>query len=1080
MYHSTESGEACAASLRRKCMMVKKLNRLLILSFLIVSFLYYGNALGFDTDLYTVTGLEVPPNVLIILDNSSSMLTEDQPPDYNPSPPALPPVYPGPYNSNEVYSKQGSDWVLFWGDVNTITCTDTKDKLKIYGTWNGKIKTDTSCGGSKTLFLQTGNYMNYLVWETTSNQPRLGLANGTIRSYVNTTDGIRWGLMVFNANGQGGRVTAPISDDKNILFTALSDISAASVVDWTPLAESLYESMLSFKGGTSYYNAPTSYSDPIQYYCQKNYVILITDGAPTNDVADDATSPITNQIGDFPKIGDYDKDGNDSGIYGDPALMGSHYLDDVAKYMHETDMSSSLKGRQNVTVYTIGFNPSEFAIDSTLLQSTADKGGGKYFYVKNAQSFKIALQNIIEEVLAGSSSFLAPTVPISQMVRTASANRMYLGMFSPTEKTFWKGNIKKFGIATENKGQKDVDNAPFNNFPGSEDIDYNDNKILDYEKNVGDILDQNDNLAIDPALNKIYDTASTYWSSGEDGGDVEKGGVGDILKNMPDLSKRNIYTYLGTKSDLTDPSNKFIAGTSSPISPSLLDLSTDEERDKLVNFLYGFDAYDEDMNPATNKRSWILGAVLHSRPLVIRYPSRSIIFSGATDGMLHAFYEDTGEELWAFIPPDMLPKLKNLTGNTVEFFVDGTPRAFIDPDSSTVILICGERRGGNRYFALDVSTPTKPQWKWEIRPEMPDFAEMGQTWSTPYIGKIKDVTGDKWAFFIGGGYDDTNQDNLPATKDKVTGGDAKGFAVYVVDVLTGGKIWKYSKADNARMKYSIPSDVGRVDTNGDGRIDRLYVGDMGGQMWRFDIGDPSPSNWVGKCIFDANDPPPSAGVDLRKIFYPPDISLEKDNVGLYELLIFGTGDREHPKSTVPFDELYYDRLYTLKDRNTGSVLKETNLVDVTDDLLQTGTAAQKQSISNALKSGSGWYIKLDQNRGEKCLAPPLIFFGVSYFTTFTPFTGVVTDPCDLGVGDARLYAMSYLNGNAVFNFDTTTIELTRSDRSEIIGSAIPSGAIIAIIGGTSPSSYIGVGGGIVKTPLKGNKVLIPVNWKQKY
>jgi type IV pilus assembly protein PilY1 len=1037
-------------------MMVKKLNRLLILPFLIVSFLYYGNALGFDTELYTITGLEVPPNVLIILDNSSSMLTEDQPPDYNPNLPNLPPEYPGPYNSNQVFSKQGSNWVLFWNDVETINCPDTKDKLKTYGTWNGKIKSDTNCGGSKTQFLQTGNYMNYLVWTTTSNQPRLGLATGTIHSYINTTDGIRWGLMVFNANGQGGRVTAPISDDKQQIFQALNDIQPPTVVDWTPLAESLYEGMLHFKGGQSYYNFPTTYGDPIQYYCQKNYVILITDGAPTHDVADDSTSPISvpNVNPQYPFIGDYDKDGNEPGTYGDPLLFGSHYLDDVAKYMHETDMSSTLKGRQNVTVYTIGFNPSQFAIDSTLLQSTADKGGGKYFYCHNAQSFKIALQLIIEDVLSDSTSFVAPTVPISQMVRTASDNRMYLGMFKPTENSFWKGNIKKFGIAQAKDPSKGIV--------------------------VGDILDKNNNLAIDPALYKIYDTASTYWSSGEDGGDVEKGGVGYILKNMSDLSKRNIYTYLGTNSDLTDSSNKFIAGTSSPISPSLLGLSTDEERDKLVNFLYGYDSYDEDMNPGTDKRSWILGAILHSRPLVIRYSSRSIIFAGANDGMLHAFYEDTGEELWAFIPPDMLPKLKNLTGNTVEFFVDGTPRAFIDPNSSTVILICGERRGGNRYFALDVSNPTKPQWKWEIRPEMPDFAEMGQTWSTPYIGKINDVTGDKWAFFIGGGYDDTNQDNLPATKDKVTGGDAKGFAVYVVDVLTGGKIWKYSKADNARMKYSIPSDVGRVDTNGDGRIDRLYVGDMGGQMWRFDIGDPSPSNWTGKCIFDANDPPPSAGVDLRKIFYPPDISLEKDNGGNYELLIFGTGDREHPKSTVPFDELYYDRLYTLKDRNTGSVLKETNLVDVTDDFLQTGTDAQKQSISNALKSASGWYIKLDQNRGEKCLAPPLIFFGVSYFTTFTPFTGVVTDPCYLGEGDARLYAMSYLNGNAVFNFDSTTIELTRSDRSEIIGTAIPSGAIIAIIGGTSPSSYIGVGGGIFKTPLKGNKVLIPVNWKQKY
>jgi len=1026
-------------------MIVKKLCKIWLITFVISFFLYYGHALGMDTDLYTVTSQEVPPNVLIILDNSSSMLTEDQPPDYNPNPPALPPVYPGTYPANAVYNKQGSDWVLFINDFNAIGCVDAKNKLAVYGTWNGKMKTDMSCGGSKSLFLQTGNYMNYLSWTTTSNQPRLGLATGTIHSYVNTTDGIRWGLMVFNANGQGGSVPAPISDDKNILFKALSEINASSVVDWTPLAESLYEAMLHFKGSPSYYNPGTTYLDPIQYYCQKNYVVLITDGAPTHDVADDPTSPITNQMGGFPKIGDFDNDGNDSGTYGDPALLGSHYLDDVAKYMHETDMSSILKGRQNVTIYTIGFNPSFSAIDSTLLQSSADKGGGKYFYVHNAQSFKMALQSIIEEVLSESTSFVAPTVPISQMVRTASENRMYLGMFKPTEKSFWKGNIKKFGIAQTKDLSKGI--------------------------TVGDVLDQKGDLAIDPELSKIYDTSSSYWSTGEDGGDVEKGGAGNILKNM-DLSRRNIYTYLGTNADLTHSSNKFIAGASSPISPSLLGLPTDVERDKLVNFLYGYDAYDEDMNPLTDKRSWILGAILHSKPLVIHYSSRSVIFIGANDGMVHAFDENTGEELWAFIPPDLLPKLKNLTGNTVEFFVDGTPRAYIN--SGTVILIFGERRGGNHYFALDVSDPLNPRWKWEIYPGMSDFTEMGQTWSTPYINKIKYGTGDKWVFFIGGGYD-TNQDNLPVTKN-----DTMGRAVYVVDVETGTRIWKYSVDDNPRMKYSIPSDIARVDTNGDGYVDRLYVGDMGGQMWRFDISDPSPTNWTGKCIFDSNDPPPSAGVDRRKIFYPPDVSLEIDSGENYELLVFGTGDREHPKSTTLYDGLYFDRLYTLKDKNPSGVLKDANLVDVTDDLLQTGTSEERQTILSALKSASGWYIKLDQNRGEKSLASPLLIFGISYFTTFTPFTGVVTDPCYLGEGDARLYALSYLNGNAVFDFDLATIGLTRTDRSEIIGTAIPSGAIVAIIGGVTPTSYIGVGGGIFRTPLKESKVIIPINWRQKF
>jgi type IV pilus assembly protein PilY1 len=1024
--------------------MLKKL-KALVLSLFVIAFilLFYTLTYGLDIDLYTVTGQQLPPNVLIILDNSSSMLTEDQPLDFNPNSPDSP--YPGPYLTNGVYRKQGSDWVLFTDSVNNIVCTDAKDMLTIYGIYNGKINnSDFECTGN-TMFLQTGNYMNYLGWTTTSNQPRLGLAKGTIHSYVNATPGVNFGLMVFNANGQGGEVVAPVSGDKNPLFNALTAIQPPTVVDWTPLAETLYEAMLHFRGGPSYYNQDINYGNSvIQYWCQKNYVILITDGAPTYDVQDDPSSPITNQIGTFPKIGDYDNDGKDPGNYTE---FGSHYLDDVAKYIHESDVSSILKGRQNITFFTIGFNPSQFAIDSTLLQSAAMEGGGKFFYCHNAQSFKIAFQLIIEEVLSKSTSFVAPTVPISQMEKMSSSNRIYLAMFEPTERSFWKGNVKKFGIAESNDPAKGIV--------------------------AGDILDKNGNPAIDPQLNAIYDTALSYWSTVEDGGEVEKGGVGKIVWDMPDLFQRKICTYLGGPNKyLKDPSNAF---TTTNISAALLNLPNDDEKNKLVNFVYGYDSYDQNGNGVIDeKRDWILGGFIHSRPLIVPYPSGTVIFVGGNDGMLHAFDENSGAELWAFIPRDLLPKLKNLSGDTVEFFVDGSPKIYIetDPDGTITkaILICGERRGGDHYFALNVKDPLNPQWMWEIHPALADYAEMGQTWSSPLLGKIKRETNDQWVFFIGGGYD-TNQDNLP-----VTGNDTKGRAIYVGDVLTGERIWEYSYADNGLMKYSIPSDITRVDTNGDGRIDRLYVGDMGGQIWRFNIEDPSPSNWTGKCIFNSNEPPPVSG-DRRKIFYPPDVSLELDWAE-YELLLFGTGDREHPKN-----KGITDRLYTLKDRNPGAVLNDNNLVDVTEGLLQSSSTSDtdKKTILDDLKAKSGWYISLDPNSGEKCISPALIFFKISYFSTFIPCTEITTDPCYLGEGLARLYALNYLNGNSVFNFDLTNGEiLTKDDRSMLIGTAIPSGTIIAIIGGTTTTGYIGIGGGIFKAPLKSSKVLIPVNWRQKF
>src|SRR4030042_3327623 len=170
------------------------------------------------------------------------------------------------------------------------------------------------------------------------------------------------------------------------------------------------------------------------------------------------------------------------------------------------------------------------------------------------------------------------------------------------------------------------------------------------------------------------------------------------------------------------------------------------------------------------------------------------------------------------------------------------------------------------------------------------------------------------------------------------------------------------------MTYSIPSDVAKGDTNGNGIVDRLYVGDLGGRMWRFDVYDANPANWTARIVFKSN----PGGSDHRKIFYPPDVTLEK---GGYEILLFGTGDREHPGQ-----EGVLDRLYTIKDKSsieTMPILTEADLVDVTTEELQAeGTTAERtREILSELDASYGWFIILDLNLGEKCLASPAGFSG---------------------------------------------------------------------------------------------------------
>jgi type IV pilus assembly protein PilY1 len=446
-----------------------------------------------------------------------------------------------------------------------------------------------------------------------------------------------------------------------------------------------------------------------------------------------------------------------------------------------------------------------------------------------------------------------------------------------------------------------------------------------------------------------------------------------------------------------------------------------------------------------------------------------VIYAGANDGMLHAFDDNNGEELWAFIPPGLLGRLSELHTNTPGIFVDGSPKAYLVQDSSgfptKAILIFGLRRGGNKYYALDVTDPVHPTYAWKIDPDtMSQYAEMGQSWSSPVIGKIASGVDAQSAAFIGGGYDEGQDEATPPADDH-------GRAIYVVNVLDGSLVWKYSHAENSAMSYSIPSDITGLDVNGDGKIDRLYVGGTNARMWRFDIGNTdTTASWTGKIIFQSN----TGASEKRKIFYPPDVTFETQDGVDYEMLFFGTGDREAPKITTNID-----RLYAVKDKNSGAILKEIDLVNVTNyySLSQDDQAA----MLNDIKTMSGWNVILEDS-GEKSLATPVVFYKVAYYTTFAPTFGSIDDPCFVGEGTARLYGLKYTTGEAVFNLDLTentkqgTKVINKDDRSKVIGTAIPSGVVITVIGGRVVA-YVGVGGGVFMPQLTTTKSLFPLHWK---
>ena len=559
---------------------------------------------------------------------------------------------------------------------------------------------------------------------------------------------------------------------------------------------------------------------------------------------------------------------------------------------------------------------------------------------------------------------------------------------------------------------------------------------------VGGILDAGKTPALDTD-NLIKESSRSHWSREADGRQVDKGGVGEVLVTRS--KRRNLFTNLGD-SELTSGSNAF-STSNGELTAELLGLGPKDqlERDRVIQYVEGYDPYTRTKESTTlKKRGWLLGSILHSRPLVVHYGNeKAVVFAGANDGMLHAFEDASGEELWGFIPSELLSRLKDLRGGSgLKYYVDGSPKAYIT--ESRKIVIFGLRRGGNHYYALDVTDPERPRFLWKIGPESPGYSEMAQSWSTPHIGKIRFGTSDKVVCFIGGGYDE-NQD-----KKTVTTEDKRGRAIYVVDVQSGDQLWRWDYSRDSSMRYSIPSDISRVDTNGDGYTDRLYVGDMGGRIWRFDIGDSDTNAWTGKVLFNAS----TSG--KRKIFYPPDVTLEKG----YEMVFFGTGDREHPN-----DASVTNRFYAVKDRGLNTTLTEDNLEDVTDGL-----------STNNLENKEGWFVSLGTNRGEKLTGVPAVAYGVVYFTTFSPSS-------QSGENTARVYALNYQHGNAILNLnsanDTDGVKIDLMDRSKVIGKGIPSGTVLSAVKGRLVA-YTGINGGIYDTPVKKRSTILPVWWRQVF
>ena len=438
-----------------------------------------------------------------------------------------------------------------------------------------------------------------------------------------------------------------------------------------------------------------------------------------------------------------------------------------------------------------------------------------------------------------------------------------------------------------------------------------------------------------------------------------------------------------------------------------------------------------------------LGDIYHSTPQIITAPRvdiddqayslfrqqtqvsgrPSIVYVGSNDGVLHAFaLEDDptgavrwqgGQELWGFVPPYLMPNTLNSGRSSHQFMVDGTPvvrdvvfrRAPGDAASSDMyhsVLVVGLRGGGNVYVALNVTDPLNPVFLWQWTASL-----MGQTYGRPALGQAMVNIGGSLqeraiAILPGGaGIVDSFNANrngaagcnsLPGSRptplpDGVTttrvgrrcwmSGAGSGRSLYVVDVATGELLRTF---DDTLISSPMTGGVSLFSGDLGQFATRAYVTDADGIVWRLDMSDPLPSNWVFVPMHDLYWA--DGALAGQPVYDPPIVSVDSQG---RPVVVVGGGDQDNLEGSAP-----------------TRVVSLTEIVDFN----------QQPSPSTIQVN---WEVRMQP--GEQVTGPMVLYANYVYFGTFWSNPDP-TNACSFG--SSKIWGLHYLNNGGTAPLPYTT------------------------------------------------------------
>lgn len=779
------------------------------------------------------------------------------------------------------------------------------------------------------LIMDNSGSMRSLVADT--GLTRMEIAKSVAKEVVEANPDIRFCLAKFN-NNQGGQIVnkcmTPAESIGSSDGSIINNLDGLQPATWTPLAETYYEVIRYFAGQPSAYNSLASpYTSPIQYSCQKNFTMVLTDGEAFYDATFPSLEDMSgNQVISSP---DYDADGED----GDGSERENfRYLDDFAKYAWDADLAPSKIGLQNMHTYTIGFE-----IENQMLIDAAEKAGyghGSFQRADTATGLANTFNSALESISSKTQSVAAITSSSEFLVSGTVLNvyqSRYLGGAWTGELVAWPIDPMTLQLSV----------TPAWTAPLPRDIAGWENRVIFSGYNDGIVFNSASFKEDQYGTTQSELDLDTWFKEGDT--DLIPYLRGKLAADITAIDVRPRDSLLG---DIINSSPVYVSSPKKGI-------------------------YRDDAFPGGERYSDFVDA---------HQGRKKMLFVGANDGMLHGFDAADGTELLGFYPSAVLPNLRALANRDYshQFYVDGTPTvsSVYDDLSKTwrTLLVGGLRRGGQSIYALDISNPelfipgidqnarenAAQVVRWEF--DDTDDADMGYSYSQPKTMRLGD---GKFYVVLGNGYNSTENDgNVSTTGDAV---------LYLLDVANGAKI-KISTEVGTDESPSFPkrgnglSTVTGFDATNNGKIDHLYGGDLFGNVWKFDVSDPDATKWVSStklftacgetdCIAatstsDNNHQPITTAIEVAKTQYGK------------IMLFFGTGKWLEVEDTRTAN-IAKQSFYGLIDDDSTAIADRSDLIE--QKILFSGRPVLagvtfprdiRVTTAEEIKAEKGWFMDI--------------------------------------------------------------------------------------------------------------------------